>query len=85
MDRVQGKKEKKCDGMSRNREDKKVKAKTKDKKKANEEAPTGYVHVRASRGQATNSHRLAQRVIHHCLSYSLVSPLNGYSLKQNSF
>ncbi|XP_057493098.1 basic helix-loop-helix protein 80-like isoform X1 [Actinidia eriantha] len=64
VDRVQGKckKEKKCDGMSRNREDKKVKAETKDKKKANEEAPTGYVHVRARRGQATDSHSLAERV-----------------------
>ena len=84
MDRVQGKckKEKKCDGMSRNREDKKVKAETKDKKKANEEAPTGYVHVRARRGQATDSHSLAERVIYHCLSYSF--PMNGHSLKQIS-
>ncbi|GFY88088.1 transcription factor BIG PETAL P [Actinidia rufa] len=41
----------------------KVKAEAKDKKKkANEEAPTGYVHVRARRGQATDSHSLAERV-----------------------
>nr|AFM30927.1 basic helix-loop-helix [Solanum lycopersicum] len=34
----------------------------KDEKKANEEAPTGYIHVRARRGQATDSHSLAERV-----------------------
>ncbi|CAN4099149.1 unnamed protein product [Withania somnifera] len=31
-------------------------------KKATEEAPTGYVYVRARRGQATDSHSLAERV-----------------------
>ncbi|KAM3374487.1 transcription factor isoform X1 [Capsicum galapagoense] len=31
-------------------------------KKAPKEAPTGYVHVRARRGQATDSHSLAERV-----------------------
>ncbi|MCD7460058.1 hypothetical protein HAX54_042758 [Datura stramonium] len=34
----------------------------KDEKKANEVAPTGYIHVRARRGQATDSHSLAERV-----------------------
>ncbi|KAK4362718.1 hypothetical protein RND71_017959 [Anisodus tanguticus] len=34
----------------------------KDEKKGNEEAPTGYIHVRARRGQATDSHSLAERV-----------------------
>ncbi|TMW90180.1 hypothetical protein EJD97_016101 [Solanum chilense] len=34
----------------------------KDEKKATEEAPTGYIHVRARRGQATDSHSLAERV-----------------------
>ncbi|KAM3381516.1 transcription factor like isoform X2 [Capsicum galapagoense] len=34
----------------------------KDEKKANEETPTGYIHVRARRGQATDSHSLAERV-----------------------
>ncbi|XP_019235553.1 PREDICTED: transcription factor bHLH137 isoform X2 [Nicotiana attenuata] len=34
----------------------------KEEKKANEEAPTGYIHVRARRGQATDSHSLAERV-----------------------
>lgn len=34
----------------------------KDEKKANEEEPTGYIHVRARRGQATDSHSLAERV-----------------------
>ncbi|XP_059304262.1 basic helix-loop-helix protein 80-like isoform X1 [Lycium ferocissimum] len=34
----------------------------KEEKKANEEAPYGYIHVRARRGQATDSHSLAERV-----------------------
>ncbi|CAK9177470.1 unnamed protein product [Ilex paraguariensis] len=34
----------------------------KDGKKVVEEAPTGYIHVRARRGQATDSHSLAERV-----------------------
>nr|GLL42206.1 transcription factor bHLH137-like [Ipomoea trifida] len=36
--------------------------KTKEDKKCPEEAPTGYIHVRARRGQATDSHSLAERV-----------------------
>ncbi|CAH9109108.1 unnamed protein product [Cuscuta europaea] len=36
--------------------------KTKEDKKCTEEAPTGYIHVRARRGQATDSHSLAERV-----------------------
>ncbi|MQL77930.1 hypothetical protein Taro_010328 [Colocasia esculenta] len=32
-----------------------------EKKKAVREAPTGYIHVRARRGQATDSHSLAER------------------------
>ncbi|KAI7981177.1 Transcription factor bHLH137 [Camellia lanceoleosa] len=61
------KKEKKCsdDGMSKNGEEKKIKAerKNKKKKKAPQEPPIGgYVHVRARRGQATDSHSLAERV-----------------------
>lgn len=31
-------------------------------KKAPEEPPSGYVHVRARRGEATDSHSLAERV-----------------------
>ncbi|KAJ8563330.1 hypothetical protein K7X08_031782 [Anisodus acutangulus] len=42
--------------------EKKVKDNKKEEKKAREEAPTGYVHVRARRGQATDSHSLAERV-----------------------
>lgn len=34
----------------------------KNQKKFSEEAPTGYIHVRARRGQATDSHSLAERV-----------------------
>ncbi|CAH9136735.1 unnamed protein product [Cuscuta epithymum] len=36
--------------------------KMKEDKKCTEEAPTGYIHVRARRGQATDSHSLAERV-----------------------
>ena len=35
-----------------------------DKKGAEELPPTGYIHVRARRGQATDSHSLAERVQH---------------------
>lgn len=31
--------------------------------KSQEEPPSGYIHVRARRGQATDSHSLAERVI----------------------
>ncbi|KAH9618684.1 hypothetical protein KSS87_017158 [Heliosperma pusillum] len=34
----------------------------KEKSNANEEPPKGYIHVRARRGQATDSHSLAERV-----------------------
>ncbi|RDY03405.1 Transcription factor bHLH137, partial [Mucuna pruriens] len=34
----------------------------KDEKKGPEELPAGYIHVRARRGQATDSHSLAERV-----------------------
>ncbi|QCD84976.1 Myc-type [Vigna unguiculata] len=34
----------------------------KDQKKGSEDPPTGYIHVRARRGQATDSHSLAERV-----------------------
>ncbi|KAA8530007.1 hypothetical protein F0562_034537 [Nyssa sinensis] len=57
------KKRKSCDdGMSKNREEKNLKADHKEKKTVSEDAPTGYVHVRARRGQATDSHSLAERV-----------------------
>ncbi|GMJ04891.1 CYTOKININ-RESPONSIVE GROWTH REGULATOR [Hibiscus trionum] len=41
---------------------KESKAVKKDQKKGSEEPPTGYIHVRARRGQATDSHSLAERV-----------------------
>ncbi|CAN4100611.1 unnamed protein product [Withania somnifera] len=50
-----GKKQKKRNGNV-------TKEKKSKEKKALEEAPTGYVHVRARRGQATDSHSLAERV-----------------------
>ncbi|CAL0305205.1 unnamed protein product [Lupinus luteus] len=40
----------------------KPKAVKKDQKKSREEPPKGYIHVRARRGQATDSHSLAERV-----------------------
>ncbi|KAL3512521.1 hypothetical protein ACH5RR_025238 [Cinchona calisaya] len=45
-------------------EEKKSKEYKKDEKKkaAAQDAPTGYIHVRARRGQATDSHSLAERV-----------------------
>ncbi|KAK9277597.1 hypothetical protein L1049_007142 [Liquidambar formosana] len=43
-------------------EEKKLKDDKKAKRKAPEEVPTGYIHVRARRGQATDSHSLAERV-----------------------
>lgn len=35
----------------------------KEKKGGEEETPKDYIHVRARRGQATDSHSLAERVI----------------------
>lgn len=43
-------------------EKKKQKADKEVEKKGPEEAPKGYIHVRARRGQATDSHSLAERV-----------------------
>ncbi|XP_020232909.1 transcription factor bHLH137 [Cajanus cajan] len=43
------------------KEEEKAKEEKKEKKCA-EEPPTGYIHVRARRGQATDSHSLAERV-----------------------
>ncbi|KAK7316853.1 hypothetical protein RJT34_00609 [Clitoria ternatea] len=44
------------------KEEEKGKAEKKDQRKCPEEPPTGYIHVRARRGQATDSHSLAERV-----------------------
>lgn len=43
---------------------------TKDDSDSKEPAKENYIHVRARRGQATNSHSLAERVkhIHYCSS-----------------
>jgi hypothetical protein len=57
------KKQKKCNGALKEAgEEKQPKAEKKDQKKVPEEPPTGYIHVRARRGQATDSHSLAERV-----------------------
>ncbi|WCJ36332.1 basic helix-loop-helix (bHLH) DNA-binding superfamily protein [Euphorbia peplus] len=50
---------KKQKSETKEEEDKKPKAK---KKVAEQEPPSGYIHVRARRGQATDSHSLAERV-----------------------
>ncbi|KAL8042683.1 hypothetical protein ABFX02_09G069200 [Erythranthe guttata] len=47
--------------VSKEKKQKKMKE-CKEKKILVEEAPTGYIHVRARRGQATDSHSLAERV-----------------------
>ncbi|KAL2347092.1 hypothetical protein Fmac_001092 [Flemingia macrophylla] len=44
------------------KEEEKPRDEKKDQKKCAEEPPTGYIHVRARRGQATDSHSLAERV-----------------------
>ncbi|KAK7410995.1 hypothetical protein VNO78_02294 [Psophocarpus tetragonolobus] len=44
------------------KEEDKAKEEKKDQRKCPEEPPTGYIHVRARRGQATDSHSLAERV-----------------------
>ncbi|CAK7336805.1 unnamed protein product [Dovyalis caffra] len=54
---VKSKRQKKCCGDVK-QEEKKPKV----EKKVPEEPPTGYIHVRARRGQATDSHSLAERV-----------------------
>ncbi|XP_058226477.1 transcription factor BC1-like isoform X2 [Rhododendron vialii] len=58
---VKGKKQKRCNGGMEGDEEKKTN-KAGNKKKLNEAAPTGFIHVRARRGQATDSHSLAERV-----------------------
>ncbi|KAF9607123.1 hypothetical protein IFM89_032239 [Coptis chinensis] len=59
---VKAKKQKKCSNRKEETEEKKSKAFKKDQKKVQEEPPAGYIHVRARRGQATDSHSLAERV-----------------------
>ncbi|KAF8400043.1 hypothetical protein HHK36_015918 [Tetracentron sinense] len=56
-----GKKQKKSNGILKYTEEK-LKADKKNQKKVPEEASTGNVYVRARRGQATDSHSLAERV-----------------------
>ncbi|GMH23467.1 hypothetical protein Nepgr_025310 [Nepenthes gracilis] len=58
----EGKKHKKCNGMEEKKhhtiDNKRAEMK---EKNAHEEAPTGYIHVKARRGQATDRHSLAER------------------------
>ncbi|XP_058093018.1 basic helix-loop-helix protein 80-like [Magnolia sinica] len=56
-----GRKQKKC-SSKKETEEKKPKAVKNSQKKACEDPPTDYIHVRARRGQATDSHSLAERV-----------------------
>uniref|UniRef100_A0A2P2J643 Uncharacterized protein MANES_14G046300 n=1 Tax=Rhizophora mucronata TaxID=61149 RepID=A0A2P2J643_RHIMU len=55
------KKQKKSNGQV-NEGEKKPKSEKKDQKNVPEEPASGYIHVRARRGQATDSHSLAERV-----------------------
>ncbi|KAJ6374579.1 hypothetical protein OIU78_030144 [Salix suchowensis] len=55
--KVRSKRPKKCSGDTK-QEEKKPKV----EKKVPGDPPTGYIHVRARRGQATDSHSLAERV-----------------------
>ncbi|KAL2342811.1 hypothetical protein Fmac_004096 [Flemingia macrophylla] len=54
------KKQKKSNGGVKG--EKKEQEEQNDQKKGPEDPPTGYIHVRARRGQATDSHSLAERV-----------------------
>ncbi|XP_077210831.1 basic helix-loop-helix protein 80-like [Tasmannia lanceolata] len=57
-----GKKQKKCSSSSKETQEKMPKSSRKNQKKACEVTPSDYIHVRARRGQATDSHSLAERV-----------------------
>ena len=58
------KKQKRSSGVIKDDKEKKPKISKKDhlKKVGEDQVPTGYVLVRARRGQATDSHSLAERV-----------------------
>ncbi|TYH08937.1 hypothetical protein ES288_A07G056600v1 [Gossypium darwinii] len=60
---VKDEKEGKPKNQKKGNDEKKVyKGSKKDRKKGGEEPPNGYIHVKARRGQATDSHSLAERV-----------------------
>lgn len=66
------KKQKTCNGALKEGEEEKPKAEKKEqKKKVPVEPPTDYIHVRARRGQATDSHSLAERVRREKISQRL--------------
>ena len=50
---------------------KQAKGKSSKSKPASDEPPRDYVHVRARRGQATDSHSLAERVNKYTLNFLL--------------
>jgi hypothetical protein len=54
----------------RSKRGKKPHKEAEEKSNTDDEAPKGYIHVRARRGQATDSHSLAERV-HTTLIQSL--------------
>ncbi|XP_068667061.1 basic helix-loop-helix protein 80-like [Aristolochia californica] len=58
----QGRKQNKGNASPKQAEEKKPRIAKKNTKKASGEPPSGYIHVRAGRGQATDSHSLAERV-----------------------
>lgn len=65
--------------QKKSKEEEKTKAEKKDQRKCLEEPPTGYIHVRARRGQATDSHSLAERVHYSILISSIIIILYIYT------
>lgn len=70
-DVVKGKKQRKCSEEKKNTNKALVPADEEE-----QQPPKGYIHVRARRGQATDSHSLAERVSQ--LSYSFFSKFQFY-------
>jgi hypothetical protein len=59
-----------CKQEGKSKRGKRSNKEAEDKSTTDDEAPKGYIHVRARRGQATDSHSLAERV-HTTLIQSL--------------
>lgn len=78
-------KESKYCGNPRKAEVRKVKRVSKNQKRIPAEVPNGFVHVRARRGQATDSHSLAERVIkslnNFLIMFNSVKNLIFFSIK----
>jgi hypothetical protein len=71
--KVKSKRQNKCSGDMKHEE-----KKPKVEKKVHGEPPAGYIHVRARRGQATDSHSLAERVLILCSTTKLNTHTNFF-------